>query len=241
MQADAATDTLAAIRSAGITGPVLGGDAIGSNRFLTGFASFPEEQADPGVFTNGLMAASPLIMDSLTSDSLRWQEAFRAAYGTDPTWRGATTYDAAIAATTAMRAAAMSGEEGARAADRQLIRDALAALDSPENAVPGLLGPIYFDEGNTTPRPAAFGLARDQQYASAFVQLRPYSPSGGAGLAADLESGAAMEVEGQMLGRQRVVFAGVNMNEIGELDTTNLKLLRRLLSLVQVFRRRCGD
>ena len=37
----------------------------------------------------------------------------------------------------------------------------------------------------------------------------------------DLASGAVINVDGQLLGRQRVVHAGVNVNEIGELDTAN--------------------
>ena len=115
----------------------------------------------------------------------------------------------------------MHGAAQDRSQERERIRDALVALDETGSAVPGLLGPIYFDETRTTPRAAFFGVARDGSYASAPEQLRPYSPSAGVGLEEDLVSGMAMDVEGQMLQRERVVFAGVNTNEIGELDTTN--------------------
>jgi hypothetical protein len=160
-------------------------------------------------------------MDSLTSDSLRWFEAFRDAYGRDPTWRGATTYDAAIATMAAMRAAGITGDPEQRGEERQRIRDALASFDSPERALAGLLGPIFFDGNHTTPRPAAFGVAQGGLYSSAQEQLRPYSPSSGLGLEDDLASGVAIDVEGQILERQRIVFTGVNLNEIGELDTAN--------------------
>ena len=92
---------------------------------------------------------------------------------------------------------------------------------APERAVPGLLGPIYFDAHQTTPRAAVFGVAQGGKFESAFDQLRPYSPSAGRDLGEDLASGAAIQVNGQVLERQRVVFAGVDLNEIGELDTTN--------------------
>jgi hypothetical protein len=36
-----------------------------------------------------------------------------------------------------------------------------------------------------------------------------------------LENGSAIDVDGQILGRQRVVHVGVDVNEIGELDTAN--------------------
>ena len=90
-------------------------------------------------------ATAPLMMDSLTSDALRFHDAYQQAFGLEPTWRSATTYDAAIAATTAMRAAGVTGAANDRQGERQRIRDALAAMDAPERAVPGLLGPIYFD------------------------------------------------------------------------------------------------
>ena len=58
-------------------------------------------------------------------------------------------------------------------------------------------------------------------YASAYEQLKPYSPAGEVRLEDDLTSGAAIEIDGQVLQRQRIVFAGVNLDEIGERDTTS--------------------
>ena len=141
----------------------------------------------------------------------------------------------------AMRSADVDGAAEDRAQERTRIRDALVALDGPQTAVPGLLGPIYFDETRTTPRTAFFGVARDGLYVSAPEQLRPYSPSAGVGMAEDMASGMAMEVEGQMLQRERVVFAGININEIGELDTANPSFYGRFLPLVQLHGRRRRD
>jgi hypothetical protein len=76
---------------------------------------------------------------------------------------------------------------------RVAIRDALVALDRPENAAAGLLGPIYFDAERATPRTAAFGVATGHRYSSAFKQLRPYAPSANLGLEEDLASGVALE------------------------------------------------
>ncbi|MCA9876720.1 MAG: ABC transporter substrate-binding protein, partial [Thermomicrobiales bacterium] len=91
LQADPAAQLLTAMHEAGLDLPVIGGDAIGSNRFLATVAALTPG-APIGEVTDGVYAASPLIMDSLTSDSLRWFRAYRTAYDIDPTWRGATTY-----------------------------------------------------------------------------------------------------------------------------------------------------
>lgn len=220
LQADPAAQLLTAMHDAGLDLPVIGGDAIGSNRFLVNVAALTPG-ARVGEVTDGVYAASPLIMDSLTSDSLRWFRAYRTAYDLDPTWRGATTYDAAIAAATAMKRAGVTGQAAARAAEREATRDALAAMNTPDAAVAGLLGPIYFDDTRTMPRYAVFGVARGEGYSSAFEQLRPYAVSASISRSEDLDSGAAIAFGGQTLQRQRIVFAGINVNEIGELDTTN--------------------
>jgi ABC-type branched-subunit amino acid transport system substrate-binding protein len=215
--ADPAAQALKALKAAGVTAPIIGGDAVASDALLATIA----DSGGPAPAWDGLYAAAPLMMDSLTSDALRFHDAYRQAIGLEPTWRSAATYDAAIAATTAMRAAGVTGAATDRAEERQRIRDALAAMDSPDHAVPGLLGPIYFDSHQTTPRAAVFAVARGSNFDSAYEQLRPYSGSGSTDLEEDLASGAAVQVNGQILERQRVVFSGIELNEIGELDTTN--------------------
>jgi ABC-type branched-subunit amino acid transport system substrate-binding protein len=220
LQADSSARLLKAMHDAGLSAPVIGGDAIGSNRFLADVAALAPETV-PGEITDGIYAASPLIMDSLSSDSLRWFRAYRNTYNEDPTWRGATTYDASIAAAAAMERAAVTGSEAILPGEREAVRDALAAMNSPETAEAGLLGPIYFDASRTMPRHAVFGRATGDSYASAFEQLRPYAASASISGDEDLKTGVAIAFDDQLLERQRIVFSGINVNEIGELDTTN--------------------
>ena len=109
---------------------------------------------------------------------------------------------------------------------------------APERAVPGLLGPIYFDSHQTTPRAAVFGVAQGGKFESAFDQLRPYSPVGGAGPRGG---------HGQRRGHSgqwpdfRTAAGGLcrrRLNEIGELDTDKSELLCRFLPLVHLYGRR---
>ncbi|MEZ4561223.1 MAG: ABC transporter substrate-binding protein [Thermomicrobiales bacterium] len=220
LQADPSARLLRAMHDAGLRVPVIGSDAIGSNRFLADVAAL-EPETPPGEITDGIYAASPLIMDSLSSDSLRWFRAYHNAYNEEPTWRGATTYDASIAAAAAIRRAGVAGSVAALPADREAVRDALTAMNGPETAEAGLLGPVYFDASRTMPRHAVFGRASGDDYASAFEQLRPYIAAASVSRDDDLAAGTAVELDGQTLERQRIVFSGINISEIGELDTTN--------------------
>ena len=216
LQPDSALNVIVALRSAGVEAPIIGGDTIGTDAFLDQIAA-----AAPGLSSGDLLAAAPLYLDALSSDALALASGVRAGLRREPSWRGATTYDAAIAAVAALRAANATGAKADLAGERTRVRDALLALDSPDHAIAGLLGPIYFDANRTTPRAAVFGVATELGFASAPEQLQPYSPSGGATLAEDLASGNAIDVAGLILGKQRVVHIGLDVNEIGELDTVN--------------------
>jgi ABC-type branched-subunit amino acid transport system substrate-binding protein len=206
MQSAPAKPLLIALNHAGIVAPMIGGDALGDDSFLRSFADQPEDQASPGVFTNGLYAAAPLYRDSVTSDALRWYTAFRAAYGVAPGWRGATTYDAAIAGTDA--AVIALAHASALPAQRTALRDALAAMTTPAMAPPGLLGPILFDHTRSARRAVNFGVASGHRFASAPIQYQLYAGP----------AGTTVTVGDQRYTRQRIVFSGIKVNEISGLN-----------------------
>lgn len=214
LPADFARPVIIALRRAGVTNVLVGGDALGADAFLDSFALEPEEVAQRGFFTNNLYAASPLFTDSLTSEGLRWFVQFKDRYGFEPTWRGATSFEAGITAVTMMDRARVSQSTSERAALRTSIRDQLASLRTKEAALSGLIGPIYFDDTQSAVRTVVFGVAKQGRFASAPVQLVPSRSAA---------TGAPDEIvaDGQVLERKRIVFAGISMNEVGDLDAAS--------------------
>lgn len=217
MQGSLGRPFVVAARDAGLTNILIGGDAFGADSFLRTFSEYPEEARDPGYYTDGLISSAALFMDSLSADALRWSQEFEQVYGRQPSWYGATTADAV---TTLLHAIQEVGFDPARSNDdtRIEIRSALAALNNPDVAIPGVLGPIWFDEQRSVPRNIAIGVASDQVMSSAPVQFTPFKPVGDRTLESALESGEAIDLGGTYLQRQRIVFVGVNVNEISELD-----------------------
>ena len=215
MQSAPAKPLLIALKHAGIVAPMIGGDALGDDSFLQSFADQPEDQTRPGFFTDGLYAAAPLYRDSVTSDALRWYTAFRAAYGVAPGWRGATTYDAAIAGTDA--AVIALAHASALPAQRTALRDALAAMITPATAPPGLLGPIVFDQTRSARRAVEFGVASGHRFASAPIQYQLDAGPPEAAQAAQA-AGDVVTVGDQRYTRQRIVFSGIKVNEISGLN-----------------------
>ena len=112
-----------AMRRAGLSVPVLGGDAIAS------LAAQPDEFA--GVrYTSFFQAAA-----ATSTEGRAFVSAYRAKYGESPDQRAALSYDAAML----IGRAVLAGK-----ADRRWVRDYLAAL-KPANPHRGATGQIAFD------------------------------------------------------------------------------------------------
>jgi branched-chain amino acid transport system substrate-binding protein len=204
---------------AGVTVPVIGGEAIGYVEFANLFKDEPEEIEQPGFFTNGLYVASPMIYDSLGGDALAFAEHFRSVYGTAPRWFAAKANDAVTLAAHAITdLPGLTNPSADIAARRLATRDALAAIDSVGNAIPGLSGPLYFDAMRSTPPTLSFGLFDFRSLLSAPLQYRAVDEGSTVDLAADKAAGLTFEIDGQTYRQYRVAYVGVDINEISNLN-----------------------
>ncbi|MDQ3696174.1 MAG: ABC transporter substrate-binding protein, partial [Chloroflexota bacterium] len=213
-----ARDLLLVLRRAGLNPPIIGGDALGYQGFAQLFAGEPEELEQPGFFTNGLRVTAPLIYDSLGGEALTFSQRFRASYGVAPQWFGAKAYDAAILAIHALDGAAAGTGNGAIEAGRARVRDALDRFDSPETAVPGLSGPLYFDADRSVPQLQSFGRFDRGVLLSALVQYRAVTDPTQSDLAADRAAGLIYDLDGLILRQYRVAYVGVDLIEVSNLD-----------------------
>lgn len=218
MLPDLAKQVVIGLRKANVHTLLLGGDALGGASFLDSFRDQPEEQAAPGHYTDGMYVAAPAMVDGLTGDGLRWYHDFQQRLGAEPTWRGITSYDAAIAAVHVLRSAGVTDPKSSTAADRQRIRDGLAAFKNRDNAIAGLTGSLYFSKDGSAVRSIDVGVAKNQDFVSAPLQLASFGESSGGDFDRELAAGNLIQAGDQYLVRKRIVYTGINMNEVGELD-----------------------
>jgi branched-chain amino acid transport system substrate-binding protein len=206
-----AMPVLAALRRQGAKSLLIGTSALASDAFADNFAKEPEARTDPGFFTDGLYAISPLILDSANAETLAFAARYRARFGRDPRWEAAQGYDAARLAIAAARQVT-TAEPGAR---RAAARAYLASLDSPAHAVASLTGPLWFTSERGRQQPTRIGRFHGTLFESAPVQLVPVpTPS-----SAELASGALVDLGSGRFGRrQQVVYTGVFLNEIPRVD-----------------------
>ena len=198
-------------------GPFLAPASFAYGGYARLFAAEPEEREAPGFFTDGLYAASPVLFDSGNAALLAFRERFRARHGHEPSWRVVLAYDATRMLLGAL-AAALPGGGGPpadTAARRRAVRDAVAALDGPARAFAGVSGPIWFDAAGG--RPAAVRMARFDRdlLESAPLQLVPVANPD----LAERVAGTVVPVgEGRFARLQRVVYAGIYLNEMPRVD-----------------------
>jgi branched-chain amino acid transport system substrate-binding protein len=214
-----ARELLLALRRAGLTPPMIGAEALGDEGFAELFAGEPEEADQPGFFTNGLYAASPMIYDAIGGDALAFARLYRERYGSWPSWRAAKMYDAVTMAVHALSAAPLDGAADATVANREAVRGALAAINGPAVALRGLSGPLFFDETRSVPQTLSVGQFTEGILTSASWQYRLVTESVNDEIEADLAVGRAVEFDGWILRRYPVVDVGIDINELRNFDT----------------------
>ena len=210
------------MRRKGLNDPILGGDAIGDPGVPSNFSLYPEEQAQPGFFTDGIYSATALMFDIAGENTQKILETYREEYKTIPGWDVATYYEAAKIATQAIREAGIARQSGGLEADRAAIRNQLAQSNSPETAFDGLEEAVYFDEEHNAQKSIAVGIFNRQTFISAPTQLQMISDPGRIpNLAEAIEAGKVLLVDGKYVYKTSLVYTGLDFIEISELDTKN--------------------
>ena len=77
---DLTKEVVLRLRRTGVNPVILGGTSLGSD-FPQRFRDQPEEEREPGYFTNNTYLASPLLLDSSSERSLEFSERLFSRYG----------------------------------------------------------------------------------------------------------------------------------------------------------------
>lgn len=207
-----------ALQDAGLDPLLVGSDALATRDFFT-----PLTEGEARA-VNRSIAATPLTRGALTGEAVRFVHDFAEFYGYQPTWASPLTYDAVNALVEAMERAQLSYADTAK--DRKAIQQRLNAARTPQTALPGLTGDVYFNYQNSAERPVGMESGRiapngDLTLESAPTQLAPYSPGAGVSAEEEIASGVAVEFLGEVYTLQQIVAVGVNYNQIDELDVAS--------------------
>jgi branched-chain amino acid transport system substrate-binding protein len=215
---DVAEDFLVALKQKGLKNSILGEQALGRESFAKRFEKYDEEKKKAGFFTDGMYVPLPILFDSAGADAQDFLAAYQKAYNKTPSYLGAKFYETAIAAVDAIRKANPKLTTASLEADRELVRDALAKLNNRKVGLRGLTGALYFNSDRNSDQPVRLARFQDYKLISASQQFTPITNPERLNLPKELQSGSIVQSGDQYFWRQRVVYAGMDINKLNRID-----------------------
>jgi branched-chain amino acid transport system substrate-binding protein len=211
----------------------IGADAFSTQGFLDKFSQYPLERAQPGYYSDGIYTVSPFILDIANEEALTFRDTFTDIYQEEPSWEAACYYDAAQVAVEAIERSEIRGGNQLRD-DRRRIKESLKKFNTYARAVRGASGDIYFDEHGDVVKPLAVGIWQKLRLIPAFTQYSQSAPGDQADSSFKQSIGDTVFIfEEKVMTKTNVVYAGVDINEISNLD---IKTSRYLIDFYLWFR-----
>lgn len=223
---DQVTNLLLEMKRQNLNFPIFGGDDLGDVANAHSFAQLPEERENKGFFTNGLYATVPMIYDVANDKTQQMRKTYEEIYKAPPGWSAASYYDAASAVVEAINRTLLTKKDLPKTAftgkdikqDRYLVREGLAAINSPETAIQGTRT-FYFDKKRNAVVPIAVGLFDKAHLVSAFTQLQAIPniktvPN----LETQIKAGNILQIGDAYLQKTDVVYVGMDINQVSYLD-----------------------
>jgi len=217
---DVAEDFLVALKQKGLKNSILGEQALGREPFAKRFEKYDEEKKNSGFFTDGMYVPLPILFDSAGADAQDFLAAYQKAYNKTPSYLGAKFYEAAIAAVDAIRKANPKLTTASLESDREQVRDALAKLNNRKVGIRGLTGLLYFNGDRNSDQPVRLAQFQNQKLISASQQFTPIANPERLNLPKEIQSGSIVQSGDQYFWRQRVVYAGMDINKLNRIDKT---------------------
>ena len=216
LQSAEAKKVIVSIKRKGLQYPIL------STLWGANFKEYPEEQAQPGFFSDGIYDKAALLFDIGGENVQRGRSQYVKTYHETPIWAAVTAYEAAYVAIMAMIETGVQGKPEALTEERQQIRDYLARLTSMEKGIDGIDGRFYFDKHGNAVKPLAIGVFKNQQFISALTQFKLVPDINRiAELEKELAAGRIMTIGGQYMYKTNIVYTGIEFNEIRNIDDKN--------------------
>ena len=213
-------EVIVAIKRRGLKVPLIGHQI--KEGFAKEFEKYPEEKVEPGFFTNGLYTDIPFLLDSAGADAQEFAIAYQNAYGHSPSLFSVKFYEATVLMVEALKKADIKLTAASRDRDREQVRAALAAIDSPQVAIGGLTGSLYFNNLRSIGHlPVKMAQFHNYRLISAPEQFTPVINSELVDLPRELKAGTIVQSEGQYFWKQDVVYVGIDINQLSRVDQKN--------------------
>ena len=214
---DFAAEAVAALGAAETGNRVIGLRALATDAFLDRLREAWQGPGSLGATLNGTLLTTPLLFDTAGVQAQEFQAAFRAATGRAPDWVALLGHDAGQVIGAAL-ATLTAPVETSGSALRAGLRTALLAHRSPETALPGLAGPLFFEDRSGGALPTLVGSFDGQELVAAQIQLSPIRDEGVSNYLEQLTAGRVLYVNDRFMYKTNVVSTGIRLTKITDFN-----------------------
>ncbi len=176
------------IRETGNSLEIFGPSNLAGNEFSQKLNTLSGKDAT--IQSHGIVAATAVLFDTANEDAQRFQTLYQQQFGMSPDWLATCAYDAAKVA--------LSAKPGV-------------------DEVRGITGTLTFSEGRAQ-LPTLMGIYNGDRMISAPVQLQPIAKGASFNYIEALRNGRVLYVNDRFMFKTNVVYVGVSLNEVSELD-----------------------
>jgi len=206
-----------ALRAEGLTADLIGSDVLS----LFGISIGGEEAAERTPIPphlEGALLTLPFLPETASAAARTFLRDFEARTGEPAPWSALLAHDAALTVVRLLGGLDPALASAPLADIRTALRDELAGTNTPETAIAGLTGPLFFDAEGDVVRPIYLGRVSLGQLRTAPRQLTAVEDE--TTIERLLEEGeAAVEIDGALLQVTQVVTTGIRLHEISQIDT----------------------
>jgi len=198
----------------------VGADAVSSTNFLKKLQHYPQEQIQPGYYSDGIYTISPLLFDIAGERAQDFRYAFFKEFQNEPMITSALYYDAALVVVDAIRKMLEQRQATTLVEKRKHIQNNVWQLAKTENAIEGITGSLYFDDNGDAVKSIPVGIYKHGRAVAAMRQFQPLqSVENVDNLLPKMLNNQIVEVNGKFVSLAQVVYVGIDFSDISELDT----------------------
>ncbi|MDM8561282.1 ABC transporter substrate-binding protein [Candidatus Parabeggiatoa sp. HSG14] len=202
--------------------PIIGADAFSSSNFTRTLSRTPQERVRPGYYSDGIFTTSPFLIDIANERAQDFRHEFLKSYQKEPMMTSAMYYDATMVAIDAIEKMQRQGNVENLKDKRKQMRNNLWQLSRLENAIEGATGYLYFDENGNAIQTIPMGIYKNGRAVVAFVQFQPlHNLRNIENLLQEVLDNHIVRVNGKFMYKARVVYTGLDFNEISNFDINN--------------------
>jgi len=200
---------------------VIGPDSLAKEGFIQAIKNVEKKTNIPGIFSDNIITVSPLILDIAGKNAQIFKQRYIKKYNRNPSLTAGCYYDAMCVAVEAIKKGNIQGKNHILS-DRRKIQNALKSFYNHNHSIEGISGRIYFNRHGDINRLPYVGFYKKYKLLPDFIQYQPvYESNQIDNLFAKALNGAYIVNNGALMTKTHIVYTGIHINEITDLDFFN--------------------